>query len=765
MQRWSPSTLFGKLLLAFATLVVVPFSAYSLVNLWFAYDEQRAALAEVQRSNAVVAAERITQFVKEIESQLAWVTVVPLADDSLQARRLDALRVLRQSPAIVDLALVDSQGRERVSVSRVSLDRLDTGVDRSMERAFVDTRRDRSYYGPVTFRRETEPFMTLAVAGSRREFGVAIAEVNLKLIRDVVSRIQVGRSGKAWVVDGRGRLVAHPDISLVLSNIDLSERVRDIVQRADAAASRGRLASSVEGLQGGRVLASYAAVAPMGWTVVAELPQDEADEPLWRALGRTLWIAVASLILAGTLAVALARRTLRPIGRLAAGARRLGAGDLKHRIDLDSGDEIEALARQFNAMAGEIEASYSQLEAKVDERTRELALANEAKSRFLAAASHDLRQPLHALSLLVGQLENERDAARREQVAARIARAVDNINELFDGLLDISKLDAGVVAPTLAEVALAPILQRVHARFADDADTKGLRLLLAPTRAWVRTDPQLLERIVQNLVGNAVRYTPRGGVVLGCRWGERAVRIEVWDSGVGIPAEQQQHVFAEFVQLGSHRSLRSEGLGLGLAIVERLCALLQHAIALRSEVGRGTRFAVTVPRVAPQPAREVTVATASTGDALLGRRVLVVDDDELVRDSAAGLLESWGCAVVVAASGRQAVEHLAGAAPDLVVTDFHLGAGEQAVDVLAALREAIGVEIGRATGLGIPAILISGDVTPQTRERARELGLPLLDKPVRPMALRALASRLLATPPVGPTAGAATEGPATSPAS
>ena len=754
--RWTPPTLFAKLLLLSATLVLVPLAVYSVVNVWSAYDEQRAALVQVQRSNAQVAAQRITQFVKEIEAQLAWTTLVPLQPGALEARRLDALRVLRQSPAIVDLALVDGQGRERVSVSRVSLDRLDTGIDRSMERAFVDARRERIHYGPVTFRRETEPFMTLAVAGTRQEFGVAIAEINLKLIRDVVSRIQVGREGRAWVVDRSGRLVAHPDISLVLSNIDLSHRVAEIVERADEAATRGRVASSIEGLQGGRVLASYAQVAPMGWTVVVELPQAEADEPLWRALQRALWIAVAGLALSAVLAVLLARRMVQPIRTLAAGAQRLGAGDLQHRIDVATGDEIEELGRQFNLMAGEIESSYAQLEAKVEQRTRELATANEAKSRFLAAASHDLRQPLHALSLLVGQLEGDPGPRQREEVTERIARAVASINELFDGLLDISKLDAGVVAPAIADVPLAPILRRVHARFADDADAKGLRLLLAPTRAWVRTDPQMLERIVQNLVGNAVRYTSRGGVVVGCRWGQDAVRIEVWDSGVGIAADKQGQVFAEFFQIERRPGLNAEGLGLGLAIVERLCVLLSHPVALRSEVGRGTRFGITVPRVAPVEALVSPPAAAPAIDALRGRRILVVDDDELVRQSAGGLLESWGCKPIVAASGREAVELLGGQAPDLVITDFHLGEGERAADVLA--------QVHRSCGRDVPAILISGDVTAPTRDRARELGLPVLDKPVRPMALRALASRLLMTAVGGEPPGLLTSGRASSPA-
>ena len=734
MGRWSPRTLFGKLLLAFAFLVLVPFTASSAINLWFAYEEQRATLGEVQRTNALIAAQRITQFVKEIEGQLGWATHVSLAAGSVEAHRIDALRVLRQSPAIVDLALVGGDGKERISVSRVSLDRLDTGVDRSMEQAFIEAVRHRSYYGPVSFRRETEPFMTLAVAGARREFGVAIAEVNLKLIRDVVSRIQVGRKGTAWVVDQRGRLVAHPDISLVLSNIDLSERVKDIVERADAAASRGSIAQSTEGLQGGRVLAAYAPVAPMGWTVVVELPEAEANAPLWRTLYRTLSIVAGSLLLSAVLAVVLARRVVKPIAALTAGAKRLGAGDLKHRIDVHSGDEIEELGRQFNAMAGKIEASYGELETKVVQRTRELALANQAKSRFLAAASHDLRQPLHALSLLVGQLEGERSPSRREEVAARIGRAVTDINELFDGLLDISKLDAGVVAPVLADVPIDPILRRVHASFAEDAAGKGLRLLVVPSRAWVRTDPQMLERIVQNLVGNAVRYTQRGGVVLGCRWGEASVRVEVWDTGPGIPPDKQQQVFTEFYRIDSEHSLGSEGLGLGLAIVERLCTLLEHSVLLRSEPGRGSRFAVKLPRVSARMESR-PAAVRPLGDALRGRRVLVIDDDELVLQSAAGLLETWGCVAIVATSATQAIERLRGSPPDLVITDFHLVGGEAAADVIATLRDHFGRDV--------PTIVVSGDVTQRTREAVAAMGLPILDKPVRPMALRALASGLL----------------------
>jgi CheY-like chemotaxis protein/anti-sigma regulatory factor (Ser/Thr protein kinase) len=246
----------------------------------------------------------------------------------------------------------------------------------------------------------------------------------------------------------------------------------------------------------------------------------------------------------------------------------------------------------------------------------------------------------------------------------------------------------------------------------------------------------MLERIVQNIVGNAVRYTERGGVVTGCRWGEQFVRIEVWDSGIGIHADQQKEVFSEFYQANSNLSLKREGLGLGLAIVERLCALLRLPITLRSEPDCGTRFTVTIPRVAAGTQPILAQFAPIQAEALYGKSVLVVDDDELVRQSTGGLLESWGCHVILASSGRESIEKLRGQVPDLLISDFYLKGGEQATTLLIQLRQAFGENI--------PTILMSGDVSATTREHANVLGLTLLDKPVRPMALRALASRLLA---------------------
>jgi signal transduction histidine kinase len=732
--------LFAKVALSFVAVVAVPLLLLGGTGVWFSAREQRAALEQLQRAQAQAAAERISQFILGIQGQLAWATHVPWdAPGGAQSRRLDALRVLRQAPAVTDLALVDGDGRERLAVSRLALDRTEAGTLRGTERAYVEALASRAYYGPVSFRRETEPFMTLAVAGARRDMGVAIAEVNLKFIWDVVNGIRVGRGGRAWVADDRGRLIAHPDMSYVLSNPDVAQRVLDIVRRADAAAAGGEPAA-VQGLRGEHVLVARAVAQPMGWQVVVELPQSEAAEPLQRSIQRGLWVALGSFVLAVGVALLVARRLVRPIRALTEGAVRIGGGEFGYRIDLRTGDELENLGRQFNTMAADLRASYAELEQKVAERTRELAAANAAKSHFLAAASHDLRQPLHALNLLVAQLRAETREAERRRAGERIEAALDDINVLFDGLLDISRLEAGTVRCESRDFALLPLLERVRATHAADAAAKGLRLHVGRCSAWVRSDPQLLERVLLNLVGNAVRYTRRGSVLLAVRKRGDAWLLEVRDSGVGIPAEQQQHVFEEFVQLGERPRLGGEGLGLGLAIVRRLATLLGHPLALRSAPGCGTCCSVLVPAAVPRLVEQESALT-QVRDRLAGRLVLVLDDDERVLHGTGGLLTAWGCDVLTARSlceARGLLGSTRDARPALVIADLHLDGGESGTEAVARLRDDL--------GWPVPALLVSGDVGPASRAIAHAAGLHLLDKPVRPMALRALASRLMAEP-------------------
>jgi two-component system, sensor histidine kinase len=312
------------------------------------------------------------------------------------------------------------------------------------------------------------------------------------------------------------------------------------------------------------------------------------------------------------------------------------------------------------------------------------------------------------------------------------------MNELFGALLDMSKLDAGVLAPDIAEFPVGRLLDRIETTFAAAAREKGLRLRVIPSSTWVRTDAILLERILLNLVSNAIRYTSKGGVIVGCRRRGDSVRLEVWDSGIGVAEDQQRSIFSEFYQVGVAASGERGGLGLGLSIVDGLCRLLGHPIELASRPGKGSRFAVSVPWVEahPQPAEPATTLEAIANPAR-DKLIVVVDDDALVLDGMRGLLQAWGCRVVTAHSGDGALATLAAGRgpPNLVISDYFLANGTTGIDVIERLRGAFGE--------GIPAVLISGDTTSERMREADASGLPLLHKPVSPMTLRATVNRLL----------------------
>ena len=298
----------------------------------------------------------------------------------------------------------------------------------------------------------------------------------------------------------------------------------------------------------------------------------------------------------------------------------------------------------------------ARLFSEIEERSRQLAIANIAKSRFMAFANHDLRQPLHALGLFVDQLRGRVSVVERRRLVERMDTAVAAMDELFDALLDISKLELGLLIKNISEFSIAHVLKRIHSTFSGAADKKGIALRIVPSSSWVRSDPILLERILLNLVSNAVRYTTRGGVVVGCRRYGGLLRIEVWDSGAGIPDDQRQNIYTEFCQLAASERDHPTGLGLGLAIVDRLCRLLEHPIELKSMVGKGSCFALAVP-VATAPARTVKAPDPHEQrfDAFKGKLVVVIDDDAIVLDSTGGLLRSWGCRVVTAGSGGAAL--------------------------------------------------------------------------------------------------------------
>ena len=391
--------------------------------------------------------------------------------------------------------------------------------------------------------------------------------------------------------------------------------------------------------------------------------------------------------------------------------------------------ENEALARKLATQNIELERAK-----EAAERARNDAeIANRSKTQFFAAAGHDLRQPLHAMGLFAAALTEKVRDPQVLHVVNSINASVDALEGLFNELLDISKIDSGVLKANPTHFDLGAMLDRLRMDFEPEAFERGLRLRIVPTTAYLFSDPVLVERILRNLVSNAIRYTKAGGVLVGTRRRGKEVSLEVWDTGIGIPPEQQDRVFEEFYQLANPERNSKKGLGLGLSIVKRLVNLLSAQIDLRSVPGRGSVFKVRLPlgvRPPVDPARKKKAATAP-GD-LSGRVIVVVEDEAAVLEGMRVLLEGWGAEVVAGASIRETMEEVEplARAPDLIVADYGLRDGNVGTQAIAALRERFKSQI--------PAIIVSGSTTPAHVDEAKAMDAHLLLKPVMPAKLRTL---------------------------
>ncbi len=365
----------SRLYVKYVTLLVALVSAALLTNgaleIWFFYREHKASLIRIQREQAEGAAAKIGQFVKGIEAQLGWTVQLPWDASTFAQRRIDAWRLLRQVSAISELEQIDPAGLVQIRVSRTDPDEVGSAIDVSHQPKFRDAVARTNYYSPIYFRQNSEPYMTLALSGGH-DAGVSVAEVNLTFMWDVVSMIKVGERGQAYVVDARGHLIAHPDISMVLRNTDLSELAQVRAARTALSGEPTEPGQAARNLQGGEVLTAYAEIAPLGWLVFVELPIDEAYAPLRTTIALTAALVLAALGLALLGGMLLVRKMVAPIETLRAGAARIGSGDLGQRIAIKTGDELESLADQFNEMASKLEDSHANLEAQVEVRTRAL---------------------------------------------------------------------------------------------------------------------------------------------------------------------------------------------------------------------------------------------------------------------------------------------------------------------------------------------------------------------------------------------------------
>ncbi|CAO3419305.1 hybrid sensor histidine kinase/response regulator [Azospirillum doebereinerae] len=405
-----------------------------------------------------------------------------------------------------------------------------------------------------------------------------------------------------------------------------------------------------------------------------------------------------------------------------AGKRRLFTGIMRDITARKAAEETILRARD-EAEAAREEALRAQSAAE---------RADRAKTKFLAAASHDLRQPLQSLFFFAHALSDKLDGHPTAPLLASMSESLNGLRVMLDSLLDVSRLDAGVVKPSVTEFALAPLLDRLAEEYAIRASEAGLRLRHVPTAAWTSSDPALVERILRNLIENAIRYSEKGTILLGCRRRDGAVRLAVYDQGIGIPADKTQDIFQEFTQLANPERDRRKGLGLGLAIVKRLAGLLGHAVTLRSEPGRGSAFLIDLPAATPRPIPKPVRATIERprGKGL----IVIVEDDTIILLSMRAMLEEWGYDVIAAVSADEAIDTLLniGQRPAMIVADYRLREGRTGVQ---AIRDIYGV-----CGVRVPAIVLTGDTDPARIAEVQRSGHRLLHKPVSPTILRDILS-------------------------
>ncbi|MBW7961025.1 sensor histidine kinase [Bradyrhizobium sp. BR 10261] len=634
--------LFTKYVALFVAVVAVALLTNGLFEVLFYYREHKAALIRVQHEQAEAAAAKISQFIKEIESQLGWTTQLPWSAGSIEPRRFDALRLLRQVPAITELAQLDSTGKERLRVSRLAMDAIESGIDLSSDPKFTEAVAHKVYYGPVYFRRESEPYMTLALAGARKDAGVSIAEVNLKLIWDVVSQIKVGQRGHAYVVGPEGRLIAHPDISLVLRNTDMSGLAQVRAAQAGGGVMPDALQEAVN-IQGQKVLTASAPIEPLHWTMFVELPVEEAYASLYASLQRLAIVLLAASIFAVLAGIFLARRMVGPIQALRSGAERMGGGDFSQRISIKTGDELEGLADQFNDMGSRLQESYADLENKVERRTAELKQSlNDLRAvqdrliqteklaslgQLTAGIAHEIKNPLNFVnnfsSVSTELIDELNEVLQAASLDAKTREEVDELAHMLKGNLE-KVTQHGKRADSIVKNMLLHSREGSGEHRAVDinavveeslnlayhgarAEKPGFNITLKrdfdPTAGMADIYPQEITRVFLNLISNGFyaaakrKESAADGFEPTLSATTRSlgdkVEIRIRDNGTGIPQDVKERMFNPFFTTKP----AGEGTGLGLSMSHDI-VVKQHGgtIDVNTTPGAFTEFIVTLPR-------------------------------------------------------------------------------------------------------------------------------------------------------------------------
>jgi len=598
--------LFRKYAVLFVTLVTGALLANGLLEVYFSYQENKTALARIQREKTLAAALKIEHFVSETELQISW--IVPWGASGVSPYTNEYVRLLRQDPAITEVRFIDSAGKEQLHVSRLGMDKEKSGADFSQNPAFLEAKRSKIYFSPVYFRKGSEPYMTISMAGPRKNSGVTLADVNLKFVWEVVNQIKVGKAGGAYVVGSEGNLIAHTNISLVLRKTDLSSLPQVAAARKSPLNSGQEENVSVAlDLQGRQVLTTFAPISPLGWFIFLEQPLAEAFVPLYASIFRTALFVLAGIVLSILASLILARRMVTPIRALQDGAARIGAGDFGHRMDVHTGDELESLGEEFNHMTTRLQESYTHLEEKVKARTRELSeafqqleIANKHKSEFLANMSHELRTPLNAIlgytELIVDKIYGD-VPDKIQEVLERVGENGRHLLSLINDVLDLSKIEAGRLTLSLNDYSMQDLVQTVITSVESLGAEKNLvlRTEVPSDLATGKGDEQRIAQVFLNLVGNAIKFTDEGEVRIEVAISNSSFLISVADTGPGLSEDDQQGIFEEFHQVDGSSTREKGGTGLGLSIARRIVEMHGGSIWVESTLGKGSTFWFTLP--------------------------------------------------------------------------------------------------------------------------------------------------------------------------
>jgi len=583
-----------------------------LLEVYFRYQESWEHVSVLQQEVAAGAAFKIQRFIQDIEHTMQGATKSRgIALNGLsQEYRFELEKLLMMAPPITEVEALDSHGSMKLRVSRLRMAIPDDRRDLSASAAYRQAMQGRSYFGPVYFVRDSEPYMTMAVPIERfagEVIGVLQAEVNLKYIWDVVSDIKVGKAGYAYTVTRSGDLIAHPDISLVLQRRNLAG-----LNQVKAAFRPTPFGKKPEGLitdnpMGKKVFSSYAVIPRLDWAVFTEQPLEEVYGPLYASMLRTSSILMVGLGMALLATLFVARRVVQPLRSKRQGVERIGRGDLGFRLDIKTGDEMELLSEEFNKMTGALQEAYTGLEQKVIERTKEITLVNQRldeaskhKSQFLANVSHELRTPLNAIigftRVVLRKTEGQIEDLQRENLQ-KVLVSAERLLDLINGLLDLSKIEAGRMEVLPETFRLEEVVEKAVSTVEPMIRDGTVRLAreIAPDVQPVNTDREKLEQILLNLLSNAAKFTERGEIRIS-GWQESGfLKVAISDTGVGIEREALQYIFEEFRRANAAGKKKFSGTGLGLAIVKRLVTLLGGDVSVESEPGKGSTFTVKVP--------------------------------------------------------------------------------------------------------------------------------------------------------------------------